>query len=103
MRAGCQASTSSWEIVARNEAAVKEETVIVSIHFNVTAWTGEAADFTVDMAAPLQSVTSNIVQALRELELGPPVATLVAIGVAAAAVVNVTFFIINIVRQIQEA
>jgi hypothetical protein len=77
MRASCQASTSSWEIVARNELAVKEETVVVSIHTKVTAWTGEAVDFTVDTSAPLQSVTSNIMQALRESESGPPMATLV--------------------------
>jgi hypothetical protein len=93
MRTGCQASCSCWEIVARNEAAVNEETVVVSIHTNVTAWTGEAEDFTVDTPPPLQSVTSNIVQALREAESGPPVATMVAIGVAAAVVVVVTSFL----------
>jgi hypothetical protein len=32
MRAGCQASTLNWEIVARNEAAVKEETVEIAWH-----------------------------------------------------------------------
>jgi hypothetical protein len=37
MSAGCKASTSSWEIVARDKAAVKEETVVVSVHTNVTA------------------------------------------------------------------
>jgi hypothetical protein len=45
MSAGCKASTSSWEIVARDKAAVKEETVVVSVHTNVTAWTGEAFNF----------------------------------------------------------
>jgi hypothetical protein len=60
MSAGCKASTSSWEIFARDKAAVKEETVVVSVHTNVTAWTGEAVDFTVNTPAPLQSVTSNI-------------------------------------------
>jgi hypothetical protein len=93
MSVGCKASTSSWEIVARNKAVVKEELVVVSIHTNVTAWTREAVDFTVDTPAPLQSVTSNIVQALRESESGPPVAMLVAIRVAAAAVVGVTSFL----------
>jgi hypothetical protein len=88
-----RASTSSWEIVARNKAVVKEELVVVSIHTNVTAWTREAVDFTVDTPAPLQSVTSNIVQALRESESGPPVAMLVAIRVATAAVVGVTSFL----------
>jgi hypothetical protein len=64
--AGCKALTSSWEIVARGEkAAVKEETVVVSVHTNVTAWTGEAVNFTVDTPAPLQSVRSNILQTLR--------------------------------------
>jgi hypothetical protein len=93
MSAGCKVSTSNWEIVARNKSAFNEETVVVSVHTNVTAWTGEAVDFTVDTPAPLQSVTSNIVQALRESESGPPVATLVAIVVAAAAVVGVTSFL----------
>jgi hypothetical protein len=93
MRAGYQASTSSWEILARNKAAVKESTEIISIHTNVTAWTGEAVDFMVDTPAPLQSVTINIVQALRESESGPPVEMLVAIGVAAAAVIVVTSFL----------
>jgi hypothetical protein len=46
----------------------------------------------VDTPAPLQSVTSNILQALRESESGLPVTILVAIGVAAAAVVVVTSF-----------
>jgi hypothetical protein len=40
MGAGCRASTSSWEIVAKDKEAVKEETVVVSVHTNVTAWTG---------------------------------------------------------------
>jgi hypothetical protein len=94
MSAGCIASASSWEIVARDKAAVKEETVVVSVHTNVTAWTGEAFNFTVDMPAPLQSVTSNILQALRELDLKLPVTMLVAIRVAATAVVVVTSFLI---------
>jgi hypothetical protein len=93
MSAGCKVSTSSWEIVARNKAAVEEETVVVSVHTNVTAWTGEAVYFTVNTPVPLQSVTSNIVQALRESESGLPVAMLVDIGVAAAAVVVVTSFL----------
>jgi hypothetical protein len=37
MSACCKASTSSWEIVARDKASVKEETVVVSVHTNVTA------------------------------------------------------------------
>jgi hypothetical protein len=94
MSAGCKASTSSWEIVARDKAAVKEETGVVSVHTKVTAWTGEAVNFTVDTPAPLQSVTSNIVQELREFELELPVTMLVAIGVAAAAVVVVTSFLL---------
>jgi hypothetical protein len=94
MSAGCKASTSSWEIVARDKAAFKEETVVVSVHTNVTAWTGEAFNFTVDMPAPLQSVMSDILQALRELESKLPVTMLVAIGVAATAVVVVTSFIL---------
>jgi hypothetical protein len=60
MSASCKASTSSWEIVARDKAAVKEETVVVSIHTKVMAWTGEAFNFTVDTSVPLQSVMSNI-------------------------------------------
>jgi hypothetical protein len=94
MSAGCKASTSSWEIVARNKAAVKEETVVVSVHTNVTAWTGEAFNFTVDTPAPLQSVSSNILQALRESQSKLPVTMLVAIRVAATAVVVVTSFLI---------
>jgi hypothetical protein len=94
MSAGCKESTSSWEIVARNKAAVKEETVVVSIHTNLTAWTGEAFNFTVDTSAPLQSVTSDILQALRELQSKLPVTMLVDIGVAATAVVVVTSFLI---------
>jgi hypothetical protein len=83
MGAGCKASTSSWEIVAKDKAEVKEERVVVSVHTNVTAWTGEAFNFTLDTPAPLQSVTSDIVQALRESESRLPVTMLVAIGVAA--------------------
>jgi hypothetical protein len=67
---------------------------VVSVHTNVTAWTGEAFNFTLDTPAPLQSVTSYIVQALRESESGPPVTMLVAIGVAATSVVAVTSFLI---------
>jgi hypothetical protein len=48
----------------------------------------------VDTPAPLQSVTSDILQELRESESGPPVTMLVAIGVAAAAVVVVTSFLL---------
>jgi hypothetical protein len=94
MSAGCKASTSSWEIVARDKAVVKEETVVVSVHTNVTAWTGEAFDFTVDTPAPLQSVTSDILQALRESESKLPVTMLVAIEVVATGVVIVTSFLI---------
>jgi cell division protein ZapA (FtsZ GTPase activity inhibitor) len=90
MSAGCKASTSSWEIVARDKAAVKEKTVVVSVYTNVKAWTGEAFNFTVDTPAPMKSVTSDILQALRELESKLPVTMLVAIGVAATAVVVVT-------------
>jgi hypothetical protein len=46
-------ATSSWEIVAKDKVAVKEETVVVSVHTNVTAWTGEALNFTLDTPAPL--------------------------------------------------
>jgi hypothetical protein len=67
---------------------------VVSVHTNVTAWTGEAFYFTVDMPAPLQSVTSDILQALRESESTLPVTMLVAIGVAATSVVVVTSFLI---------
>jgi hypothetical protein len=94
MGAGCRASTSSWEIVAKDKEAVEDETVVVSVHTNVTAWTGEAFNFTLDMPAPLRSVTSDIVQALRESESSLPVMMLVAIGVAATAVVVVTSFLI---------
>jgi hypothetical protein len=94
MGAGWKASTSSWEIVAKDKAAVKEETVVVSIHTNITAWTGEAFNFTLDTPARLQSVTSNILQALRESESRLPVMMLVAIGVAATSVVVVTSFLI---------
>jgi hypothetical protein len=58
MGAGCRASTSSWEIVSKNKEAVEDETVVVSVHTNVTAWTGEAFNFTLETPAPLQSVTS---------------------------------------------
>jgi hypothetical protein len=94
MGAGCRVSTSSWEIVSKDKEAVKDETVVVSVHTNITAWTGEAFNFTLDTPAPLQSVTSNIVQALRESESGLPVTMLVAIGVAATSVVVVTSFLI---------
>jgi undecaprenyl pyrophosphate phosphatase UppP len=93
-RAGCRASTSSWEIVSKDKEAVEDETVVVSVHTNVTAWTGEAFNFTLETPAPLQSVTCDIVQALRESESGPPVMMLVAIGVAATAVVVVASFLI---------
>jgi hypothetical protein len=66
MGAGCRASTSSWEIVSKGKEAVKDKTVVVSVHTNVTAWTGKAFNFTLETPAPLQSVTSNIMQALRE-------------------------------------
>jgi hypothetical protein len=67
---------------------------VVSVHTNVTAWTGEAFIFTLDTPAPLQSVTSDIVQALRESESRLPLTMLVAIGVAATSVVVVTSFLI---------
>jgi hypothetical protein len=102
MSAGCKASTSSWEIVARDMAAVKKETVVVSVHTNVTAWTGEAFNFTVNTPALLQSVTSSILQALRESESKLPVTMLVAIRVAATAVVVVTSFLKNNLCQIQK-
>jgi hypothetical protein len=92
MGGSCRASTSSWEIVAKDKEAVKDETVVVSVHTNVTAWTGEAFNFTLDTPAPLQSVTINIVQALRESESRLPVTMLVAIGVAATSVVVFTSF-----------
>jgi hypothetical protein len=41
MRAGCQASTLNWEIVARNEGTVKEETVEIAWHrsqFDFDIW-----------------------------------------------------------------
>jgi hypothetical protein len=94
MGAGCRASTSSWEIVSKDKEAVEDKTVVVSVHTNVTAWTGEAFNFTLETPAPLQSVTSHIVQALRESELGMPVMMLVAIGVAATSVVVVTSFLV---------
>jgi hypothetical protein len=94
MGAGCRASTSSWEIVAKDKEAVEDETVVVSVHTNITAWTGEAFNFTLDTPAPLQSVTSDIVQALRDSESRLPVMMLVAIGVPATSVVVVTSFLI---------
>jgi hypothetical protein len=94
MGAGCSASTSSWEIVAKDKEAVEDETVVVLVHTNVTAWTGEAFNFTLETPAPLQSVTSDIVQALRESESRLPVMMLVAIGVAATSVVVVTSFLV---------
>jgi hypothetical protein len=94
MGAGCRPSTSSWEIVTKDKEAVEDETVVVLGHTNVTAWTGEAFNFTLETPAPLQSVTSDIVQALRESESGLPVMMLVAIGVAATAVVVVASFLI---------
>jgi hypothetical protein len=42
MGSGCRASTSSWEIVSKGKEAVEDETVVVSVHTNVTAWTGKA-------------------------------------------------------------
>jgi hypothetical protein len=101
MGAGCKASTSSWEIVAKDKTAVKEETVVVSVHTNVTAWTGEAFNFTLDTPAPLQSVMSDILQALRESESRLSVTMLVVIGVAATLVVVVfvtSFLIITYVK-----
>jgi hypothetical protein len=94
MGAGCRASTSSWEIVSKDEEAVEDKTVVVSVHTNVTAWTGEAFNFTLETPALLQSVTSDIVQVLRESESGLPVMMLVAIGVAATSVVVVTSFLV---------
>jgi hypothetical protein len=94
MGASCRASTSSWEIVSKDKEAVEDETVVVSVHTNVKAWTGEAFNFTLETPAPLQSVTSDIVQALRESESGLPVMMLVAIGVAATSVVVVTSFLV---------
>jgi hypothetical protein len=94
MGTGCRASTSSWEIVSKDKEAVEDETVVISVHTNVTAWMGEAFNFTLETPAPLQSVTSDIVQALRESESGPPVMMLVTIGVAATAVVVVASFLI---------
>jgi ABC-type dipeptide/oligopeptide/nickel transport system permease component len=67
---------------------------VFSFHTNITAWTGEAFNFTLDTPAPLQSVTSNIVQVLRESELRLPVTLLVAIGVVATSVVVGTSFLI---------
>jgi hypothetical protein len=99
MGAGCRASTSSWKIVSKGTEAVRNETVLVSVHTNVTAWTGGVFNFTLDTPAQLQSVTSNIMQAMRETESGLPVGTLVAIGAAATAVVVVaTFLVITYVK-----
>jgi hypothetical protein len=41
MGAGCRASTASWEIVLKDKEAVEDETVVVSVQTNVTAWTGK--------------------------------------------------------------
>jgi undecaprenyl pyrophosphate phosphatase UppP len=90
----CRASTSSWEIVSKGKEAVEDETVVVSVHTKVTAWTGKAFSFTLETPAPVQSVTSDIMQALRESESGLPVAMLVAIGAAATAVVVVASFLV---------
>jgi homospermidine synthase len=95
MSAGCKASTSSWEIVATDKATVKEETVVVSVNTNVTTWTGEAFNLTVDTPAPLQSVMSDILQSLRESDSKLPVTMVVAIGVAATVVVVVTSFLLT--------
>jgi hypothetical protein len=89
MGAGCQASTSGWEIVSKGKKAVRHKTVVVLVHTNVTAWTGEVSNFTLETPELLQSVTSDIMQALREAESGLPVGTLVAIGAGATAVVVV--------------
>jgi undecaprenyl pyrophosphate phosphatase UppP len=94
MGAGCRASTSSWEIDSKGKEAVEDETVVISVHTNLTAWTGEAFNFTLETPAPVQSVTSDIMQALRESESGQPVAMLVAIGAAATAVVIVASFLV---------
>jgi hypothetical protein len=94
MGAGCRVSTSSWEIVSKGTEAVRNETVVVSVHTNVMAWTGGVFNFPLDTPAPLQSVTSDIMQAVREAESGLPVGTLVAIGAAATAVVVVASFLI---------
>jgi hypothetical protein len=51
MGAGCPASTSSWEIVSKDKEAVEDETVVVSVHTNVTAWTGEAFNFPLETPA----------------------------------------------------
>jgi hypothetical protein len=91
---GCRESTSSWEIISKGKEAVQDTAVVVSVHTNVMAWTGEAFNFTLETPAPVQSVTSDVMQALRESESGPPVAMLVAIGVAATAVVIVASFLV---------
>jgi hypothetical protein len=41
MGAGCRASTASWEIILKDKEAVEDETVVVSVQTNVTAWTGK--------------------------------------------------------------
>jgi hypothetical protein len=94
MGAGCRASTSSWVIVAKDKEAVEDETVVVLVHTNMTEWAGEAFNFTLDTPALLQSVTSNLVQAVRESGSRLPVMMLVAIGVAATLVVVVTSFLV---------
>jgi hypothetical protein len=94
MGAGCRASTSSWEIVSKGKEAVEDKIVVVSVHTNVTAWTGKVYNFTLEMPALVQSFTSDIMQALRESESGPPVAMLVAIRAAATAVVVVASFLV---------
>jgi hypothetical protein len=75
-----------------DKEAVKDKTVVVSVHTNITAWTGEAFNFTLDTPAPLQSVTSNIVQALRESESRLPVTMLVAIGVTSFLIITYVKF-----------
>jgi hypothetical protein len=67
---------------------------VVSVHTNVMAWTGKAFNFTLETPAPVQSVTSDIMQALRESESGLPVVMLVAIGAAATTVVVVASFLV---------
>jgi hypothetical protein len=53
-----------------------------------------AFNFTLETPAPVQSVTSDIMQALSESESGPPVTMLVAIGAAATAVAVVASFLV---------
>jgi hypothetical protein len=52
----------------KDKEAVEDKTVVVSVHTNVTAWMGEEFNFTLETPAPLQSITSSIVQVLRESE-----------------------------------